>query len=448
MKSKLLMGIACGVLIMTACKKGDSGGGTPAVRDKVKDSAVDIARDIYLWYNQIPSGFDGQGYADPDKIMTAIRQYSKEPGFSNAVDRWSFGYLQSEWDNVSSGVSQDMGFSVFFLAEGDLRVKYVEKNSPAYNAGIRRGWRVTKINGSTNITTGNANFIVNAIFNSSSGNFSFTRADNSSVDIALTGTTYQSDPFLLDTVYTVGASKVGYVVFNSFLGDTTAINNKLASVFNKFGTQSVADVIVDLRYNGGGYVSVQERFADYLAPNAANGQVMMSEKFNDKYSIYNSTSNFSKKGSLNLSRVFFIVSNNTASASELLINNLRPYMNVKIVGPQATYGKPVGFFPIPVGTWYVFPVSFRSTNKNNEGNYFNGFTPDKTVADGLDKDWGDITESSLASIIKYIGTGTFGFLPEIPGQANTTVKTKEAIETANTRLGAKAFRGTVEKRKF
>lgn len=448
MKSKLLMGIACGVLIFTACKKGDSGGSTPPVRDKIKDSAVDIARDIYLWYNQIPSSFDGQSYADPDKIMTALRQYSKEPGFTNPVDRWSFAYLQSEWDNVSSGVSQDMGFSVFFLAEGDLRVKYVDKNSPAFNAGIRRGWRVTKINGSTNITTSNANFIVNAIFNSASGNFTFTKPDNSTVDITLNGATYQSDPFLLDTVYTVGASKVGYVVFNSFLGDTTAINNKLASVFNKFSTQSVADVVVDLRYNGGGYVSVQERFADYLAPNAANGQVMMSEKFNDKYSLYNSTSNFSKKGSLNLSRVFFIVSNNTASASELLINNLRPYMTVKIVGPQATYGKPVGFFPIPVGTWYVFPVSFRSTNKSGEGNYFNGFTPDKIVADGLDKDWGDINESSLASIIKYIGTGTFGFVPETIGQANNSVKTKEAIETANSRLGAKAFRGTVEKRKF
>ena len=111
-----------------------------------------------------------------------------------------------------------------------------------------------------------------------------------------------------------------------------------------------------LRYNGGGYVSVQQKLANYLVSIAANGNVMMNQEYNDKYTQYNETTEFGKIGSLNLSRIFFIVSDNTASASELLINNMKPWMDVKFVGPEASYGKPVGYFPIPVGDWYIFPV--------------------------------------------------------------------------------------------
>jgi hypothetical protein len=82
-------------------------------------------------------------------------------------------------------------------------------------------------------------------------------------------------------------------------------------------------------------------------------------------------------------------------------------MNVTLFGNSNTHGKPVGYFPIPVGEWYIFPVSFRTVNKNNEGNYFNGIPVNKTVADGLDKDWGDVTETSLAAVLRYITTGMF-----------------------------------------
>jgi hypothetical protein len=82
-------------------------------------------------------------------------------------------------------------------------------------------------------------------------------------------------------------------------------------------------------------------------------------------------------------------------------------MDVQLVGPTNTYGKPVGFFPISVGDWYIFPVSFRSANKNRVGNYFEGLPVNIQIADGLDKDWGDVTESCLAGVLKRITTGTF-----------------------------------------
>src|SRR5215510_11308347 len=131
--------------LLTSCKKDSGGGGgtpptPPPPKDKIKDTTILYTRDIYLWYTQIPSTFNAQTYADPNKIMEAIRKYSAEPGFTQPVDRWSFAMKQAEWDDVSGGIAGDFGFSVFFKAEGDLRVKYVERASPAGVKGMHRGW--------------------------------------------------------------------------------------------------------------------------------------------------------------------------------------------------------------------------------------------------------------------------------------------------------------------
>lgn len=379
------------------------------------DSAFYYAKDIYLWANQIPSTFNTSSFADPNLLMEGIRQYSIEPGFSQAVDRWSFGIKQSEWDNLSAGIgsinnnsaaSGDFGLTVFFKSEGDLRVRLVERESPAGKAGIVRGWRIIKINGNTNITTGNSNFIVNNVYVATNSTFTFQKPDGTTKDINLIAAHYYEEPVYLDSVYTMGAKKIGYLVFNSFLGDTAKTASEFNRVFSKFSSNNVTDIVVDLRYNGGGYVSVVERLADYLVPSSANGGVMMKQIYNDRYSGYNNQTVYHKTGPLNPDHIFFIVTSSTASASELLINSLRPYMDVKLIG-SSTHGKPVGFFPIPVGDWFIFPVSFRSVNKLGVGNYFDGLPVDSKVADGLDKDWGDVTETSFASAVKYITTGSF-----------------------------------------
>ena len=444
------------VIIFTACKKEKEVQApptppppvstTPTLADLQKDSALLYAREIYLWYNQIPQTFNARSFADLDKVMNGIRQYSIEPGFTQPVDRWSFGVDRSTWDNVSSGISGDFGISVFFMNNTDLRVKFVEKASPAGQAGIRRGWKITKINGSTNISTSNAETIVNAVWYSNSTSFTFEKPDKSTVDLTLTAKQYQEDPIFLDTVYQRGTSRIGYLVFNSFLGDTAAIFNDFQRVFSKFSQAGVTEVAVDLRYNGGGYVNLQEKLSNYLVNSSANGNVMAKREYNNKYSSWNSTTNFQKLGNLNLSRVFFIVSSSTASASESLINSLKPYMNVVLVGPSKTYGKPVGYFAIPVGNWYIFPVSSRSVNKNGEGSFFNGFSLNHTSADGLDKDWGDENEASLASILNYISTGAFR-LQAAGTQSQPFVENPE-VRAGNKKLDATEFKGMIEKRQF
>ncbi|HEY8658090.1 MAG TPA: S41 family peptidase [Chitinophagaceae bacterium] len=443
---KYLLILAMAMSIFASCQKGiKDTSPTPIVSadDNVKDSVLLVTKELYLWYSQIPSTFNPGSYADPSAIMTAIRQYSIEPGFTGSVDRWSFAMRQADYNNLSNGISGDFGIGAGFVSSTDLRVSSVQKASPAGLASIHRGWQIIKVNGSTSITTSSTDidFLNNAIFNSQSTAFTFRKPDGSTVDITLNVASYQEHPVFIDTVYSISSKKIGYMGFSSFLGDTTEISNEFNRVFNRFSAAGVNDVIIDLRYNGGGYVSIAQQLSNYLAPSSANGQLMMSQKYNDKYSQYNTSANFVKAGSLNLTRIFFIVGAGTASASELTINNLKPYMDVELVG-QTTHGKPVAFFPYPVGDWYIFPVSIRSTNKNGDGNYFNGFTPNSQVSDGITKDWGDITETSLASAIKYITTGSYRL------QADQIYVEQPEVKSSNIILNEHNFKGTIIKNKI
>ena len=436
MGNRYLWLVISGLFFVAACKK-DSGGKNQ-INDLINANALKETRNAYLWYNQIPENFNAKAYDDPDEIMTAIRQYSNEPGFAEPVDHYSFAIKKAEWDKISAGEATDFGLNVFFLSDGDLRVRAVEKESPAGIAGIRRGWRITKIAGSTNIVASNADFVVEKVYESNNTAFTFELPGGETRDITLTAATYQEQPLYLDTVYADAGKKTGYLVFNSFLGDVENVTNSFSPVFQKFVDENVTDVIVDLRYNGGGYVSLQQTLANYLVKSSVNGSIMMTEQFNDKRTSDNETTMFQKRGSLDINNIYFIVSDNTASASELLINNLKPYMNVKLVG-ETTYGKPVGFYGIPVSDWLIFPVSFKSINGMGEGNYFEGMPVDKEVADGLNKDWGDTNESALAATLSHIRTGSFGYAPAFPS-VNSILGD---IKNVNKKLN-KNFNGTVK----
>lgn len=383
---------------------------------QVNDVAFQKTQDYYLWNTQLPAMLNTSSYTDPIGVMTAIRQYSIEPGFATPVDKWSFAMKKTEWNQYSGGMSSvssstsaagDFGITVFFRAEGDLRVRLTEPNSPGGILGIKRGWRITKINGSTNITTSNSQYIIDNIYKAVSADVTFTKPDGTSVDLNLQAAHYADKPVYLDTVYNSANGNIGYLVYNSFLGNIDQTAAEYARVFNKFASAGITNLIVDLRYNGGGYVNLQEQLANYLITSQAQGSIMMKQIYNSTHSNENSTVLFNKSGSLQLTKIYFIVSRGTASASELLINNLKPYMDVRLIGNSNTHGKPVGFFPIEDGEWYVFPVSFKTVNKNGEGNYYAGFTPNAIVADGLDKDWGDINENSLASALRNISSGSF-----------------------------------------
>ncbi|HSU49868.1 MAG TPA: S41 family peptidase, partial [Segetibacter sp.] len=160
----------------------------------------------------------------------------------------------------------------------------------------------------------------------------------------------------------------------------------------------------------------------------------------------NNTQKFSNTGTLNLNRVFFIVTGSTASASELLINNLKPYMNVKLIG-DTTYGKPVGFFPVDIFNYSIYPISFKTVNSAGNADYYKGFAPDKAAPDGVNKSWGDITDPSLASALKYITTGAFRSAESNEQLYSRQMNVQEELEPINIQLDKNKFTGMFKERR-
>ena len=188
MKMSSFLWVLLTAMTVISCRKNDRlvDSNTPGTaEDKIKDTILNFSREAYLWHTQIPADFNARSYDGPEEIMQAIRAYSTEAGFNDPVDHYSMAFKKVEWDNVSSGVASDFGLNVFFFNDNDLRVRSVEKTSPAGIAGIKRGWRITKVAGNTNITPGNSDFLIDNIYNSAATEFTFEKPDGSSVDISL-----------------------------------------------------------------------------------------------------------------------------------------------------------------------------------------------------------------------------------------------------------------------
>lgn len=464
------------IVILSSCKKhtpppanngGNNNGGTSVKRLSDEDSlkfyvwwinASDSANvPLYLWEKNIPSTFNwnNTAFSTADSVLsgaqgiTSFSEGNAYPYISQtgpALDRYSFldrtGAVANE---LQGGQGGDFGFQITAVRESSasnnigLYVIYVYPGSPAGNAGIQTGWKVASMDGTSTsglTTSSDLSTVSKEFFSDPTTTFTFQKMDGSTTGtVSLTRTNYHIDPVLFDSVYAVNGENVGYFVYNSFISVTSTDNGaeatqEINAAFSKFKTAGVKDLIVDLRYNGGGSVDATEYLDNLMAPASANGQVMYSTKYNEDLTNYfNSSSQLQKEylspinfsiaaDNLNLSRVFFIVSNNTASAAELTINNLKPYMNVYLIG-DTTYGKPVGFFDIPIDfvrqnsdtvshVADMYAINFQSVNKNGDGTYFSGMAPSYYYPYFDLSNWGDTkNDARLAAALSFISTGSY-----------------------------------------
>lgn len=400
-----IAGLVAFSVLAVSCKKNDlnpqTSPATPSTglaTADIRDSLWAYMQDVYLWYDKLPATFNTRSYSDPESEMDALRAYQP-------LDKWSFVEKAADFNSYfSDGETKDFGFWIKYDANNDLRVRYVYAQSPAGKAGVERGWKLTGINGKS-IASLSDDAIVSAFYEATSTAFGFQKPDGSSVTVPLTTATYTLNTVLYTNTYTVAGKKVGYLVFNSFTG--TPSQNELKAALTQFETAGISELIVDLRYNGGGDVDTQTMLANALAPTSVTrSSVMFSYRHNKKLSDRDETTRFAKTGTLNLSRIFFITTSSSASASELLINNLKPYLDVKLIG-SATHGKPVGMYGFEVMDYVIAPIAFKTVNAKNVGDYYDGIAVDASVADGLAKNWGDPLENCLATALNYIQTGSF-----------------------------------------
>ncbi|MNL15956.1 Peptidase family S41 [compost metagenome] len=171
------------------------------------------------------------------------------------------------------------------------------------------------------------------------------------------------------------------------------------------------------------------------------GNPITSNYGNIDYSVSGNTFKFVPNGNLNIRSIVFIVTDNTASASELLINIFKPYLPVKLIG-EKTYGKPVGFFPLTIGGYDVYLSMFTSKNSNNESDYFDGMSVDKTSRDDPDYALGNLKEQSLQAAYNYLTTGSY--LNSSSAISSTRTSTNQIKKLKD--LSPNQFKGMVENR--
>jgi C-terminal processing protease CtpA/Prc len=501
LRSKVFAFAAILIVAASSCKKDsdpttttDPDPANSSRSELTKDSIFYYAKEVYLWNDAVPSyeAFNPRQYtggkddlANYNKELFAITQLKINPETQKPYEYRATAPGTPKYSNIqdindknpvavitakgsvdTEGNGNDLGiytFKAYGSSDSNfiLFVGAVSPGSPAAKAGLTRGTQITgisKINGGTGgITNLGSDFAAQR-------NTINSLLDNTVTSVTLTGVytsgktftktiskaSYKSSPIYKDSVITVRGKKIGYLAYARFSqltnGDSpNPTDANLDPVFSKFAAAGVTDLIVDLRYNGGGYVNAAEYLINLIAPSSASG-TMYSEVYNSlmqsnkatilknqpltdgagkirydgtrmltyadvDYSIEGNTNKFNKKGNLTgIKNVVFIVTGGTASASELTINCLKPVVNVKLVGAQ-TYGKPVGFFPVTIENRYdVYFSMFETKNAKGEGSYYAGFKPDvfddetnqSIIFDDATHDFGDISESYMSSAVNLI----------------------------------------------
>lgn len=384
---------------------------TPVVPgQEVKKAIVDLMREWYFWNQEIPASVDLAQYESNEDLLEAI--------IFKPLDRFSYLTTQQAFNNSFVGRNAGHGFGFAFTADERLFVSFVFKEAPAGKDGWERGWEIIEINGkpiaSYKNSSGRYDFQLGPSDPGISNTFTFRLPDGSTTTRTNVKAEYQSNSVLDRRVFEEGGKKVGYWAYQSFRatsGLTPTRSQEVQNSMEFFQNQGINELIIDLRYNGGGSVAVAEQILNYLIQSSNTGKVMYTNKLNSLKFSLNETENFNKIGNLALNRVIFITSRGSASASELVINSLEPYMEVVLIGDN-TFGKPVGSFPLSrysrtlqTNNVELVPITFAIANSQGKAEYFEGFPANFLVGDSPQFNWGDPRDLRLAAALQYIQNG-------------------------------------------
>ncbi|MDB5242713.1 MAG: peptidase [Spirosoma sp.] len=407
---------------------------TTNVNGEVDNWILDNMREVYYWNDKIPANPDTT--LAPDQFFNSL--LNKYDATTNPTgDRFSWieesgSQLQAELSGETT--TTGMEYDLFLRSAGSdgviAQVLYVLPGSPAQQAGLKRGDIISKVNGTLLTKTNYADLLYSGAKTFSFGLASVANNGLSDTDVTKTVTTkvFQENPIYLDSTYTIGGKKVGYLVYNQFVpganGSSAAeYDAQLDAIFGDFKAKGVSELVLDLRYNPGGYTSSSANLASLIGKGVNSSKLYFREEWNasitpmlqKEYGNSFFVQNFLDKAQNiggNLSRVFVLTTDHTASASELIINGLRPYMIVTTIG-TTTYGKNVGSITITDDTgkikWGMQPIVFRSYNSLGQSDYATGFTPNVTVEEPLNLlPLGDTREAMLSAALSQISGNTAG----------------------------------------
>lgn len=460
------------VALLAACGGGGGGGGSPAPElpasaglaqqcspnnpfrgdalgaTTVADLATEkrwvrsYLNEAYLWYREVPA-VDASlpAYSNETDVYTSLDNYFlalKTPARTASgklKDEFSFTFPTRQWNELSQSGAV-VGYGIEWHIQSfqinaqnptrGIRIAYVEPNSPAAAAGLRRGDLLVTVDGVSADTTNAAELgtLNEGVFPSAAGNhsFVFSRGGTNLPALNLAAGTVVKQPVLQTQVLDIRGQKVGYIVFNDHFG---AAETQLAAAVQTLKAAAVTDLVLDLRYNGGGFLYIASQLAYMIAgPARTTGKTFERLQFNDKRTAetnasatpfinvacvpdanFNCTSNAALP-TLDLARVYVIAGGPTCSASEAIVNGLRGVdLDVRLIG-ATTCGKPYGFTAQDNCGISYFPIEFQGVNHKGFGDYADGFTPQCAAADDFSRELGDVAEGRLAVALYLRANGT------------------------------------------
>jgi len=384
----------------------------------------------YNWQTDVPNLADSKdddfdayntflnGYSSPDDLFYSL--IFKDAEGSNIVNgkyKPKFSWIVDDFvalDNSFQGISKSFGMrlqSVKINTAGDdiLYVRYVAPNSPASNAGIKRGDIINALDGIV-LNEGNYSATVSKLSNETV-TLSFV-SENGGIltpveDKTITATEITEDPVHFKTVFNdINGKKVGYLVYNGF---RSSYNDELNAAFSYFKAEGIDELILDLRLNGGGDVQTTTYLASMIDASAGKetfAKLIFNAKHtnqNDSYTFQNTLNVYDTNNKdigdetinrlTTINQLYVLTSGSTASASEMIINGLKPFMPVKVIG-TTTYGKNVGSITLydspssdytnessasSAHLYAMQPIVFQIFNKLEQSDYTQGFVPDILV---------------------------------------------------------------------
>ena len=359
-----------------------------------KNSLYNLFKTEYFWAKQTPKNLNLNSYSEPQALINDAKYKD---------DRWSFAVTPEVYSNVSSQKSIGIGFSCQDTSEGCL-VTFVRIDSPADKMDLRRGDIIQRVN--------NRRATQKGIYTKGQEEklltFNLLRANRQCSGKVLPKE-YSYKVVASKTIKTSQNEKVGYLRLDSFLGDDKILA-QIDDAFDNFKKESIEKLVIDLRYNGGGSVDLASKLLDKLVQNKENQEQFtlawnQENKSKNKLYLFDKTSN-----SLDLKQILFLTTKDSASASELIISAMMPYLpeeDVVIIG-EKTHGKPVGMSGKSDGNYYYFLINFVVKNSLGFYDYFEGLRVSSgcNIKDDPFHEMGDKNEALLKSALHYIDTGS------------------------------------------
>lgn len=396
-----------GLVLVAGCGGNDDGlplsGGAPSCDVATQKTWLrNYMTDWYYWSGQSPSPDPGPYATVPDYFGALL--FTGAAGVP--ADRWS--YIESSASfNQFFGEGRTLGYGVSVNGlelQLPLRVRYVEPLSPAATAGLARGDVISSVNGRTAaelvaaddfsaFTPAQAGDVLTLVIDAAGGPKTVT----------LTAGSFALTPVSATRLLTLSTgAKAGYLVLKDFITQAEA---PLDDAFAQFRAAGATEMILDLRYNGGGRVSTAAVLATEVTGSARLDQVFANLSFNSRQSASNGSYRLGSVPGAAFNRIVVLTGARTCSASELVVNGLKPYATVVTIG-DATCGKPVGFQPRPSCGNTFNAVNFAATNAQGVGGYYDGIAATCSVADTFTGVMGDPAEALTGAAVAYLQSGS------------------------------------------